>query len=514
LEGFPQAPQWAPGTAVGDYEILEHLASGGMAEVYAAAPRAGGDVVVIKAMSRALLANEEFVRLFLDEAQLVAALQHPNIGRIFDRGAFRGTHYFVMEYMIGPSCRDILNRAVRSRAGCIPLPHAIDICCDIASALHYAHERRSPSGANLGIVHRDVSHSNVLVTYTGHTKLIDFGVAKSSMRSTETKVGSLKGKVRYMSPEQIRGEAIDRRSDLFALGIILWEMTTGHRLFRASNEAATMHKILYEEVRRPSDALQGYPPELEHIVLGALARDPRHRPSTAEEMGQQLADFARRAGLRRGGVAEYLRTLFGDEIDRANAHALELRRRSSHPKLRPPTSPPARLSFPSIVVTSATRDMAAPPFWSSPPAGAGPTPTSEDSDVGSEPPPGADAVMLVPLARSSEPRSIATSARRRQSTKDRLALLLFAAVVIGIIAAGLALSQRGAHPRGAAPPPSSAAPARSEATPARASDAAPARRDGATLAHATPRSAPTAEAVGDVQPPAASRATAPALGER
>jgi eukaryotic-like serine/threonine-protein kinase len=467
VDGFPHGPQWAPGTSIGDYEIVEHIASGGMAEVYAAVPRIGGEPVVLKAMLPAILSNEEFVRLFLDEAQLIAALHHRNIGQIYDRGEARGTHYFVMEYVLGPSCREILNRAVQSNIGHVPLSHAIDICCDIADALHYAHMRRGVDGNNYGIVHRDISHSNVLVTYEGVTKLIDFGVAKSSMRSTETKVGSLKGKVRYMSPEQIRGDTIDRRSDLFSLGVVLWEMTTGQRLFRGANEATTMHKILYEDARRPSDAIAGYPPELERILVTALSRDPRQRQASTEEMGHQLADFASRAGLARGGLPGYLQSLFGDEIEQDRARFQLLRRRrssiSSAPSaasLRPlaafsPTSrrhsittvPPPLSGLPMLSALQLVQPERQPP---APPVMTYPTPLSERS--------------------TTRPRS-----KPRQTTRERASLLLFALVVMGIIVTGLALSRRTAHHPASAPhsldepaapripssstaPPSSAAP--------------------------------------------------------
>jgi serine/threonine protein kinase len=442
LEGFPQGPQWTAGTLVGKYEIVEHIASGGMAEVYAALPLDSGEPVVLKAMSRNLLANEEFVRLFLDEAQLIATLDHPNIGRIFDRGELRGTHYFIMEYVLGPSCREMLNRAVRDHLGYVPLPHAIDLCSDIAAALHYAHERRSFNGRAYGIVHRDVSHSNVLVTYDGVTKLIDFGVAKSSMRSTETKVGSLKGKVRYMSPEQIRGEAIDRRSDLFALGIMLWEMTTGHRLFRAASEAATMHKILFEDVRRPSDAMEGYPPELERIVMAALSKSPMDRPATGQELEDQLRGFAHSAGMPRGGLSGYLRELFGSEIDQAQARFRGLRQRRRSPPSRAKTvAPPLPLASPSEVAPSVLLPAA--------PANVFAVPRPSPGQI------------------SGETRATSSKARRlRQTSKERTGLLLFVLAVAAIIATGLALSHRSM--RGTAPrsqvhtEPASIAPAGSD----------------------------------------------------
>lgn len=465
MDGFPHGPQWAPGTIIGDYEVVEHIASGGMAEVYAAVPRLGGEPVVLKAMLPAILSNEEFVRLFLDEAQLIATLHHRNIGRIFDRGEARGTHYFVMEYVLGPSCREILNRAVQSDIGHIPLSHAIDICCDIADALHYAHMRRGVDGNTYGIVHRDVSHSNVLVTYEGVTKLIDFGVAKSSLRSTETKVGSLKGKVRYMSPEQLRGEAIDRRSDLFALAVVFWEMTTGQRLFRGANEATTMHKILYEDARRPSEASPGYPPELERIVLTALARDARHRQNSTEEFGQQLAAFASQAGLARGGLPAYLRTLFGEEIEQDRARFELLRRRRS--AITSAASPAALRPLAAFSPTSRRHSITTvpPPMSSAALLAAQLAPPA--APVLSMAPPVASpmaAVMVAPMAATlpmaltaPPPESrVSTPPRKpRQTPRERASLLLFAVIVIGIVVTGLALSRRTAHYT-ASPPPSGA----------------------------------------------------------
>jgi eukaryotic-like serine/threonine-protein kinase len=428
VDGFPQGPQWAPGTAVGDYEVVGHIASGGMAEVYAAVPRRGGEPVVIKAMSPKLLANDEFLHLFLDEARLIATLNHANIARIFDRGELRGTHYFIMEYVVGVSARDVLHRATRSPTGRLPLSHAIEICCDIAAALHYAHERRSPTGRSYGIVHRDVSHSNVLVDWSGSAKLIDFGVAKSSMRSTETKVGSLKGKVQYMAPEQLRGEAIDRRCDLFALGILLWEMTTGHRLFRASNEAATMHKILFEEVQRPSEVTAGYPPELERIIMAMLARRAVDRPATAEDVLRQLEQFAERAQLERGGVAGYLVSLFGGEVEQAKARYQALRQRRSEP-VTTIDAPAADVAARPAEI-SQRRAVALPPRpvpMLHSPVSVAPSPS---------PPP-----SVAPFAGANEPRS-ATRQTQRPSRRDRSALLAFLLIVVVVIGAGLVLSRR------------------------------------------------------------------------
>lgn len=472
MERYSHAPQWSPGTRIGDYEVVDHIATGGMAEVYAAVPRGGGELVVLKAMSRSLLVSDEFIRMFLDEARLVATLRHPHIGRIYDRGEHGGTHYFVMEYVQGASCRELLNRSVRGPVGYLPLPHALEICGDIAGALHYAHERRSADGRSLGIVHRDVSHSNLLITFDGIAKLIDFGVAKSSMRSTETRAGSLKGKVRYMSPEQIRGEPLDGRSDLFSLAIVLWEMTTGQRLFTADNEAATLHKILYEPVPAPSKVRPGYPAELEQVVMQALSRDRQDRPASCQLLAEQLGEVGQRLRLARGGLAAYLASLFGDEIAQAQRRTAELHRRSrtqlapsaprsstlpatraERPRLRVP-EPPARPASGLAAAAVAPPAAAIAPLpaapWQRPPAPpptlspfsgergepvASPSATPEVRPVApafASPLPAAASLIAVP-----EPPSATRAIGRRRERS----LLLFAIVVVAIIAGGLALAR-------------------------------------------------------------------------
>ncbi len=465
MDRHAHAPQWSPGARIGDYEIVDHIATGGMAEVYAAVPRGGGELVVVKAMSRSLLVSDEFIRMFLDEARLVATLRHPHIGQIYDRGEHGGTHYFVMEYVQGASCRELLNRAVRGPAGYLPLPHALEICSDIAGALHYAHERRSVDGRSLGIVHRDVSHSNLLITFEGVAKLIDFGVAKSSMRSTETRAGSLKGKVRYMSPEQIRGEPLDGRSDLFSLAIVLWEMTTGQRLFVAENEAATLHKILYEPIPLPSNARPGYPAELEQVVMQALGRNRQDRQASCQVFAEQLAEVGRRLRLARGGLASYVGSLFGDEIAQAQRRTAELQRRSrTQIPLRPPpssTMPATRAGRPTARrpgLLANAQDLAQPPALppgTAPHLGVAPwqpaapvspffgglAPQPVSPVVGEEAPPPVPFSVPIPIAASPIALPEPHSATRVVGKQRERSLLLFAAVVVVIIAGGLALSR-------------------------------------------------------------------------
>jgi serine/threonine protein kinase len=432
LPGFE--PQWAPGTLVGGYEIVEHLATGGMAEVYVAVPVVGGIPVVLKAMSRHLLHNEEFVRLFLDEAQLVATLTHPNIGQIYDRGQHNGVHYFVMEYVIGQSVREFLNRSTGENG--IPLSHAIDITCQIAAALHYAHEKRAPDGSLYNIVHRDLSHSNVLVTYDGVVKLIDFGVAKSSLRSTVTSVGSLKGKIRYMSPEQLRGDSIDRRTDVFALGVMFWEMSTGAPLFRAPNDAAVMHKILFEDISRPTEVVPAYPLALENIVMHALAKKLDDRMATAEELGRRLAEFATSSRLPRGGLRVFSRLLFGKEIDQALARVEALQARV-----------PDRRRGRAVSETDAT---ATPP--ESPPSPIPIKPRTAERPIVVPMPPAPAPALAVRRSTPSIPVRVGTSlpavsgtvparpSSRRRNTEKRN-LILLGVIVLLVVGGGILLSR-------------------------------------------------------------------------
>jgi serine/threonine protein kinase len=249
--------------------------------------------------------------MFLDEARLAATIQHPNVAQVYDIGQSDEGLYFTMEYIHGEDVRGILAAASRRQGG-LPLEHAIAIATGAAAGLHAAHELTASDGTPLGLVHRDVSPSNVLVSYTGGVKIIDFGIAKAARRQTETRAGTLKGKVSYMSPEQCMGGSIDCRSDVFALGILLWELTVGRRLFDAESEYMLLRQIVDEDAPRPSSVKRGYPSALETIVMGALRRNRDERYGSAQEMQLELEEFARRRGLGVStvGLSRYVRELF------------------------------------------------------------------------------------------------------------------------------------------------------------------------------------------------------------
>jgi formylglycine-generating enzyme required for sulfatase activity/tRNA A-37 threonylcarbamoyl transferase component Bud32 len=300
---------------LGRYTLLHKLATGGMAEIYLA--KTSGiegfeKIVVLKRILPHLSANELFVSMFLDEARVAANLEHPNIVNVYDIGKAGDDYFFTMAYLHGEDLSNVLREAARAGRG-VPLSLALYVVQAVCAGLHYAHEHAALDGTPLGIVHRDVSTTNVLVTYDGGVKLLDFGIAKAANQSKMTQVGVRKGKASYMSPEQCRAEPLDRRSDIFAIGILLWELTTMRGLFRADNELAVMSLIAHYDPPMPSSVVEGYPEELEAIVMKALARDREQRYATARELQDDLEAFVReyRLGSTAGELATMMRELFG-----------------------------------------------------------------------------------------------------------------------------------------------------------------------------------------------------------
>jgi tRNA A-37 threonylcarbamoyl transferase component Bud32 len=302
---------------LGRYKIVKHLADGGMAQVLLA--RADGIEgferhVVVKRIHGERAADPVFVKMFLDEARLAAQLHHNNIVQVHDIGKSLGEYFFAMEYVHGEDLRKLLMKLNKKREK-VPFEHIVTIIATTALALHHAHEQRGADRQPLGLVHRDVSPANIIVGYDGNVKVVDFGIAKAALRTKpeDTKDGALKGKVSYMAPEQCSGATVDRRSDVFALGIVMFELTTVRRLFKSKNDFLTMSAIVSGEVPAPSSYRTDLPPELEAIMLKALAHDPENRFQTAEEMREALEQFAADKGLRMstGALAGYMKQLFG-----------------------------------------------------------------------------------------------------------------------------------------------------------------------------------------------------------
>ncbi|HSS03498.1 MAG TPA: serine/threonine-protein kinase, partial [Kofleriaceae bacterium] len=278
---------------LGRYVVLKHLASGGMADVLLG--RADGIEgferhVVLKRIRPEYARDERFIRMFLDEARVVANLHHQHIVQVHDIGEAEGEYFLAMEYIHGEDVRSILSNASKSRAH-VPVGHALAVVSAAAAGLHYAHERRGADMRSLGIVHRDVSPSNILVGYDGSIKVVDFGIAKASMRR-ETRSSSLKGKVSYMSPEQCKGAAIDRRSDVYSLGVVLYELCTTSRLFKGDNDYLLMDQIVNGRVSLPQVRRPDLPNELSAIIMKAIAPDPERRFFTAEELRVAVDRFA------------------------------------------------------------------------------------------------------------------------------------------------------------------------------------------------------------------------------
>ncbi|RME25244.1 MAG: PEGA domain-containing protein [Deltaproteobacteria bacterium] len=308
-----------PGDRFGEYVILKRLAAGGMAEVYLA--RKGGlggftKPVAIKIILPHLSSNPKFVKMFLAEARLVVYLEHSNIAQVLDLGEVDGQYFITMEFAHGADLQRISSRTKKS-GRLLPLPYAAKIVSQIAEGLHYAHTKTDEKGKPLGIIHRDISPHNIILTFDGIAKLIDFGVAKAKVDFIEEEEGVLKGKFSYMSPEQIRGMPLDARSDVFALGVVLWEVCTGANLYRESSELLTMEAILRKPVPPPRQLRGDMPPDLEAIILKALAKRSVDRFQSALEFHQALERYLSRSGWTVGTahLSEFMRKLFPEELE-------------------------------------------------------------------------------------------------------------------------------------------------------------------------------------------------------
>jgi serine/threonine-protein kinase len=274
-----------PGRRFERYQLLHRFASGGMADLYLA--RLSGEegferIMAVKVIHSHLTQQPEFVKMFIDEARLASRISHPNVALTLDLGRVGPTHFIAMEYVDGESITSVLRRTRP------PIPYSMRIISDAAAGLHAAHELRGLDGNPLGVVHRDVSPANILIAYDGTVKVVDFGVARAR-GSLHTTSGGFKGKFGYMSPEQFAApQDVDRRTDIFALGVVLYEMTTWARLFKAETEAATVERVLHGEIPPPTRRVPGYPPALERIVTRALSRTPGGRQATAQELHEEL----------------------------------------------------------------------------------------------------------------------------------------------------------------------------------------------------------------------------------
>jgi serine/threonine protein kinase len=307
-----------PGTTLGRYELLVPIARGGMARVWAArlhGQRGFQKLVAIKTILPHLACEAEFERMFLDEARIASGVHHPNVCEIYELGEENRTLYLAMEWVSGDSFARVLRAGGMTQA--IDARVVARVVADACAGLHAAHELTDDVGRQLGVVHRDLSPHNILLTADGVAKVADFGVAKALGQLHEaTSAGQLKGKIHYMSPEQVTGAPVDRRSDVFSLGCVLYEATTGTRPFRGEGDHQVMHHLLKGEFTPPSQLIRGYPQELERIVQRAMSPQPILRFPTAERMRFALEEFLTRGPLvTQSNVAQVLRQRVGEHLE-------------------------------------------------------------------------------------------------------------------------------------------------------------------------------------------------------
>jgi serine/threonine protein kinase/TolA-binding protein len=312
---------------IGKYILLDKLAVGGMAELYRAmitGVQGFEKLIAIKKILPHLANEEELVRSFIDEAKLAALLHHQNIVQIYDFGSLSDTYFIAMEYLLGKDCRIITSKA-KEKDLPLELPLGLLIVSRICAGLDYAHKLKDFQGKPLNIIHRDISPQNILITYEGDVKIVDFGIAKAASQTTMTQMGMIKGKVAYMSPEQAAGKLIDNRSDIFSCGIILYEMVTGKRMFSGD----TMHilaKVREAQFDKPEDVRQDLPEKLLEVLYRALAKDPANRYQTCGDMLTDLEKCMQQLGVHPTAnvLSRYMKTLFAEEIIAEEQHLQEI----------------------------------------------------------------------------------------------------------------------------------------------------------------------------------------------
>lgn len=302
----------------GKYILLDRLNSGGMAEVYRAkiiGEASFQRLVAIKVMLPQLVEDEQFISMFIDEAKLASRLAHPNIVQICELGRIRGQLYIAMDLVVGHDLRRVIKR-VSKRGEQLPLKVAAYVVARAAEGLDFAHRQTTPDGRALGLVHRDVSPQNILISYDGDVKVVDFGIAKAEERATKTSAGVLKGKLSYMSPEQATGRSIDRRADIFSLGTVLYEAIAGKKLFEGESDLSILDKVRRVDIAPMQQLLPSVPTAVHDILRRALALDPAERFDSASDMAEAieplLIDDRSIFGAKQVGM--WMHALYADEL--------------------------------------------------------------------------------------------------------------------------------------------------------------------------------------------------------
>ena len=348
---------------IGRYEVLGQLAIGGMAEILLARLEGPSDfrrAVVIKRILPQYAQRSAFVAMFLDEARIVAKIRHPNVVQVQELGEHEGDVFLVLEYVAGENLSSVLKRATANGEKIEPELVAY-IIAESCAGLHAAHELVSEDGKRQNLVHRDVSPQNVFVAYDGHVKVLDFGVALTDERLAKTEAGEVKGKFEYMSPEQANGTPLDRRSDIFAMGIVLYELATGRRLFKRTSHARALEAICKEPIIPPSRLVETLPAALEAVIMRALAKRPEDRYPTAAEMRKDLLEIARALPAPVESLAAQMQRLFPDRIAEKEELLRLVREGQELPRLpagevdepiripEVPSPPPERAPAPALV---------------------------------------------------------------------------------------------------------------------------------------------------------------------
>jgi len=320
----------------GKYYLLELINVGGMAEVFKAkmfGVEGFEKIVAIKKILPEVAEDQEFIKMFIDEAKISVRLQHPSIVQILELGNIDDTFFIAMELVNGKDIKTVRKRLKRVDL-LMPVEQSAYTIAQVCEGLDYAHRKTDDKMNSLNIVHRDISPQNMIVSYEGTVKLIDFGIAKAKSKSTKTQAGMLKGKFSYMSPEQVSGQPIDRRSDIFSLGVVFFEMLTGKRLFLGKNDVETLEKIRKAEVPPPSVFNSTVPPEIDRIVFKALAKDREERYQWASEFAEDLKKFSYSSGknFTRQDMMSFMGEFFADELEEETAKLEEYK------KLEKPTA--------------------------------------------------------------------------------------------------------------------------------------------------------------------------------
>jgi serine/threonine-protein kinase len=309
----------------GRYYLLDRIATGGMAEVYRAVTQGVEGfrrTFVVKRILSEKASSPAFIRMFCDEARISALLHHPNIVQVYDFGHVQGSYFLAMEYLPGKDLSSLM-RVLRAAKASVPPALATFVAREAAVGLHYAHILRGANGRGLGIVHRDVTPSNIMLLFAGGVKLLDFGIAKAAT-ATDKEGEGVKGKFGYLAPEQARGEDVDGRADVYALGVTLWEMLVGRRLFAGKDDLETLRNVLQKPVPPPSSLRPGIPAELDRVVLRALERDREQRYATAEELARDCDAVLSALRADSQTLRAFLNDLFAEESSSLSLEVPEL----------------------------------------------------------------------------------------------------------------------------------------------------------------------------------------------